>query len=206
LFCDVSSKLIVKMLLDECDAAGVRVETSCSIERVNHGDSDEARFRVHTTQRNSSAPALVVACGGLSIPSMGATGFGYELAASSATPCCPRARGLVPLTAQREAPGAPGRSQRRGVASHRTMQRHQFQQLHAGHASRRQRSGDPADLVVLATGDDLRLDLLAGQDALEALQQWQRERPAAELKTVLGDVMPKRFAQRLCEHWLPNGR
>ena len=45
---------------------------------------------------------------------------------------------------------------------------------------------------------------MPGQDALEVLQQWQRERPAAELKTVLGDVMPKRFAQRLCEHWLPN--
>jgi predicted Rossmann fold flavoprotein len=53
-------------------------------------------------------------------------------------------------------------------------------------------------------GDDLRVDLLPGQDALDALQQWQRERPAAELKTVLGDVMPKRFAQRLCEHWLSN--
>jgi len=53
-------------------------------------------------------------------------------------------------------------------------------------------------------GDDLRLDLLPGQDALVALQQWQSERPSAELKTVLGDVLPKRFAQRLCEHWLPN--
>jgi len=51
-------------------------------------------------------------------------------------------------------------------------------------------------------GDDLRLDLLPGRDALEALQQWQRERPAAELRTVLGDALPKRFAQRLCEHWL----
>ena len=78
LFCDVSSKLIVKMLLDECHEAGVRVETSCSIERVSHGDSDDARFRLHTTHGNFSAPALVVASGGLSIPSMGATGFGYD--------------------------------------------------------------------------------------------------------------------------------
>ena len=51
-------------------------------------------------------------------------------------------------------------------------------------------------------GDDLRLDLLPGRDALESLQQWQHERPSAELKTVLSDVMPKRFAQRLCEHWI----
>jgi len=52
-------------------------------------------------------------------------------------------------------------------------------------------------------GDDLRLDLLPGADALGTLQQLQRERPAAELRTVLGDLLPKRFAQRLCEVWLP---
>src|SRR4029079_16099068 len=65
LFCDESSKLIVKMLLDECAAAGVQVGASCSIERVSHGDSDEARFRLHTTRGNFSAPSLVVASGGL---------------------------------------------------------------------------------------------------------------------------------------------
>jgi predicted Rossmann fold flavoprotein len=53
-------------------------------------------------------------------------------------------------------------------------------------------------------GDDLRLDLLPGMDAFETLQRLRHERPAAELKTVLGDLLPKRFAQRLCEHWLPN--
>src|SRR3546814_360869 len=82
LFCDVSSKLIVKMLLDECAAAGVRVATGCSIERVQHGDAGE--FRLHTTHGAFTAPALVVACGGLPVPAMGARGFGYELARPSA--------------------------------------------------------------------------------------------------------------------------
>ncbi|WP_330970311.1 FAD-dependent oxidoreductase, partial [Lysobacter sp. A3-1-A15] len=80
LFCDESSKLIVKMLLDECAAAGVRVETSCSVQRVLHDAGDAAPaggFAVHTTLGAFSAPALVVASGGLSIPSMGASGFGY---------------------------------------------------------------------------------------------------------------------------------
>jgi len=53
-------------------------------------------------------------------------------------------------------------------------------------------------------GDDLRLDLLPGRDALATLQQIQAERPAAELRTILGELLPKRFAQRLCEVWLPN--
>src|SRR3546814_12570080 len=53
-------------------------------------------------------------------------------------------------------------------------------------------------------GDALELDLLPGRDALEVLLAFQHERPAAELTTVLGELLPKRFAQRLCEHWLPN--
>jgi predicted Rossmann fold flavoprotein len=53
-------------------------------------------------------------------------------------------------------------------------------------------------------GDDLRLDLLPGHDAAAWLRMQQIERPAAELKTVLSDAMPRRFAQRLCELWLSN--
>ena len=204
LFCDVSSKLIVKMLLDECDAAGVRVETSCSIERVGHGDSDEARFRLHTSHGNFSAPALVVACGGLSIPSMGATGFGYELARQFGHAVLPTRAGLVPLTLS-------GKHQERmadlsGVAFPVTAQCNGATFSNYMLVTHRGISG-PAILQISSfwkAGDDLRLDLLPGKDALEMLQQWQRDRPAAELKTVLGDVIPKRFAQRLCEHWLPN--
>ena len=51
-------------------------------------------------------------------------------------------------------------------------------------------------------GDDLRLDLLPGTDACAWLHSQQAERPAAELRTVLAECIPKRFAQRLCEHWL----
>lgn len=204
LFCDVSSKLIVKMLLDECDAAGVRVDTNCSIERVGHGDSDEARFRLHTTHGVFSAPALVVACGGLSIPSMGATGFGYELARQFGHAVLPTRAGLVPLTLS-------GKHQERmadlsGVAFPVTAQCNGTSFSNYLLITHRGVSG-PSILQISSfwqPGDDLRLDLLPGRDALEALQHWQRDRPAAELKTVLGDVLPKRFAQRLCEHWLPN--
>jgi predicted Rossmann fold flavoprotein len=53
-------------------------------------------------------------------------------------------------------------------------------------------------------GDDLRLDLLPGVDAGDCVRQWRAERPDAELRTVLAEVLPKRFAQRLCEIWLPS--
>ena len=53
-------------------------------------------------------------------------------------------------------------------------------------------------------GDELLIDLLPGQDAYDVLKAQQATRPAAELRNVLGDLMPKRFAQRLCELWLPD--
>ncbi len=200
LFCDDSSKQIVKMLLDECEAAGVRIETSCSVERVQHTDEG---FRLHSTRGSLSAPALVVACGGLSIPSMGASGFGYELARQFGHAVLPTRAGLVPLTLT-------GKHQEHlqdlsGVALpvEASCNGHSFRNFML--ITHRGVSG-PSILQVSSywqPGDDLRLDLLPGQDALDLLQQMQRERPAAELRTVLGDLLPKRFAQRLCEVWLP---
>ena len=202
LFCDESSKLIVKMLLDECAAAGVRVETSCSIERVVHGDSGQ--FHLHTARGVFTGSALVVASGGLSIPSMGATGFGYELARQFGHDVLPTRAGLVPLTVT-------GKHQERlqdlsGVAF--PVEAHCNRTSFTNHMliTHRGVSG-PAILQISSfwqPGDDLRLDLLPGMDAFETLQRLRHERPAAELKTVLGDLLPKRFAQRLCEHWLPN--
>src|SRR5690606_18116310 len=76
LFCDDSSKQIVRMLLDECADVGVQVQTGCRIDAVR---KLECGFQLETTRGTVEAPAFVVATGGLSIPSMGATGFGYEL-------------------------------------------------------------------------------------------------------------------------------
>lgn len=203
LFCDESSKLIVKMLVDECLAAGVRINTGCSIERVVRGDGDSG-FRVHTTQGAVSCASLVVASGGLSIPSMGASGFGYELARGYGHTVLPTRAGLVPLTLS-------GKHQERlqdlsGVALPVTASCNGRSFSNQVLITHRGVSG-PSILQISSywqPGDDLRLDLLPGHDAMDWLLAQQRERPAAELKTVLGDAMPKRFAQRLCELWLSN--
>jgi len=201
LFCDESSKQIVKMLVDECDAVDARITTSCSVERVQRDDGD---FHLHTTQGKFSAPSLVVACGGLSIPSMGASGFGYALARQFGHRLLPTRAGLVPLTLS-------GTHQERlqdlsGVAL-------PVQASCNGQAFRnfmlvthRGISG-PSILQISSywqPGDDLRLDLLPDADALEVLREQKAQRPAAEMKTVLSDLLPRRFAQRLCETGLPN--
>ena len=199
LFCDDSSKQIVAMLLDECAAAGVQVQTSCSVEIVRNVGRG---FQIETTLGSVECPALVIATGALSIPSMGATGFGYELARQFGHTVLPTRAGLVPLTLS-------GKHQERladlsGVAlpviSHCNGKQFRADML----ITHRGLSG-PAILQISSywqPGDDLRLELLPDQDGCTFLLDQQRERSAAELKTVLADALPKRLAQRLCEHWL----
>src|SRR5579863_1161695 len=76
LFCDSSARAIVAMLEEECRAAGVSIHLNANIKEV----SLNAGFVVRTANEEFRAPALVVATGGLSIPKIGATSFGYDLA------------------------------------------------------------------------------------------------------------------------------
>ncbi len=196
LFCDDSSKQIVRMLLDECATAGVQVQTSCSIEGVQQ---IEGGFRLETSRGAIDCPVLVVATGGLSIPSMGATGFGYELARQFGHTVLPTRAGLVPLTLS-------GKHQEHlqdlsGVALpveiHCNGRRFRADML----ITHRGLSG-PAILQISSywqPGDDLRLDLLPDTDAYAFLLDQQSQRSAAELKSVLAEVLPKRLAQRLCD-------
>lgn len=201
LFCDVSSKLIVKMLLDECSAAKVRIETQWQVQAVQ---AVEGGFRVDTSHGHFAAPSLVVATGGLSIPSMGATGFGYELARQFGHAVLPTRAGLVPLTLS-------GKHQERlqdlsGVALPVEV-RHGKQAFRNFMLITHRGVSGPAILQISSywqPGEELKLDLLPGQDAYGWLLEQQAQRPSAELKTALSDALPRRFAQRLCELWLPN--
>lgn len=204
LFCDESSKLIVKMLLDECANAGAQVRIQCQISAVEQPDA--GGFLLRTSQGEVRAPELVVASGGLSIPSMGASGFGYALARQFGHAVLPTRAGLVPLTltgkpqqqlADLSGIALPVRASCNGAGFSNQML-----------ITHRGISG-PAILQISSywqPGDDLRLDLLpdtdAHGDALQRLREARVARPATALRTVLADWLPKRFAQRLCEVWL----
>jgi predicted Rossmann fold flavoprotein len=94
LFCDRSANDILNMLLRECAEANVRVQLATRILSVAHADS---RFRVETNTGPIAATSLVVATGGLSIPKMGATSFGYDLATQFGHAIVETRPGLVPL-------------------------------------------------------------------------------------------------------------
>jgi predicted Rossmann fold flavoprotein len=199
LFCDDSSKQIVRMLLDECTAAGVTVEVSCSVQRVRKVAEG---FIVATSLGEVHAQSLVVATGGLSIPSMGATGFGYELAQQFGHQVLPRRAALVPLTLS-------GKHQEHyqdlaGVALPTAETCVDGQSFRAGLLFTHRGISGPSVLQISSywqPGDDLRIDLLPDTDASAWLVEQRGARPLAELKNVLGDLLPKRLAQRLCEQW-----
>ncbi|WP_426689499.1 NAD(P)/FAD-dependent oxidoreductase [Rhodanobacter ginsengiterrae] len=202
LFCDESSKQIVRMLLDECAAAGVTVEASCGVQRVRKTPEG---FSVHTARGEVHAESLVVASGGLSIPSMGASGFGYELARQFGHAVLPTRAGLVPLTLS-------GKHQEHyqdlaGVALPLVETRVGKQGFRAGLLFTHRGISGPSILQISSywqPGDDLRVDLLADRDAGDWLLEQRAARPLAELKTALGEQLPKRLAQRLCEQWFEN--
>ena len=196
LFCDDSSKQIVRMLLDECAAAGVRILTDCAIEQVRR---DGTGFAVATSLGGFSAAKLVVATGGLSIPKMGATGLGYELARQFGLNLLPTRAALVPLTLSGK--HLDDYADLSGVALPAAASAND-QTFRAGLLFTHRGISGPAILQISSywePGAPLQLDLLPEQDALEYLTAQQQERPAAELKTALGEVLPKRLAQRLCE-------
>ena len=94
LFCDESSRQIIELLRQECDAAGVAWKMPCHIHGVGH---DGTGFRLNTDHGVFTSHALVIATGGLSIPKIGASPFGYKVAKQfdiAVTPLCPA---LVPL-------------------------------------------------------------------------------------------------------------
>jgi predicted Rossmann fold flavoprotein len=196
LFCDLSAKLIVTMLADECRQAGVRIDVNsmvASVQREGEG------FTLETGGGSTHAGSLVIASGGLSIPKMGATNFGYELAKRFGHAIVPTRPALVPLTFSADdlarykdlsGIGLPVEASCNGQSFSAPML-----------FTHRGLSG-PAILQISSYwrhGQELRTNLLPRTDAEEWLLERHQSRPAAELKSVLGERLPKRLAQRLSE-------
>jgi hypothetical protein len=201
LFCNDSSKQIVSMLLDECREVGAQIDTQCSVLALAQVDGG---FALNTSMGPSVSRTLVVASGGLSIPSMGASGFGYQIARQFGHQVLPTRAGLVPLTLS-------GRHQAQfaelsGVALPVAARCNGQEFRNAMLITHRGLSG-PAILQISSyfdLGDRLELDLLPGQDALALLSALRQKRPDTELKNALAECLPKRLAERLCEQRLEN--
>ncbi len=200
LFCDGSAKEILAMLLGLCQAGGVDMRLSTAVTGVSKPD----KYRVETDKGLFTADTLVLATGGLSIPKMGATGFAYDVARQFGLKLTDIRAGLVPLTFTGE-PWAwmQGLS---GVSFEAVARCGKAAFAEAALFTHRGLSG-PAVLQISSywqPGQALSLDMLPGQDAYEFLLARKAERPRAELKTILGEVLPARLAHSLLQPPLGN--
>jgi len=192
LFCDGSSSQIVALLESECRDAGVSIEVSQAVQSVTRGNG----FSIRTERSQFHASSLVIATGGLSIPKMGATAFGYELAKQfgiAVRECRP---GLVPLTFADDDQKA--YCDLSGISAEVVAlvdgQRFREKML----ITHRGLSG-PAILQISSywkAGQAITLDLAPEREVLRALGETPAGRDLASATTALRAALPARFAER----------
>lgn len=201
LFCNESSKQILRMLLDECAEAGVTLQCGVDVQQVGQ---DGDGFAVRTAGATLRGRRLVIATGGLSVPSLGGSSLGYALAQQFGHRLVPMRAGLVPLTLS----GRPLEHWQdlAGLSLPVCVRSPTRAFTHAMLITHRGLSG-PALLQVSSywePGQPLQIDLLPHDDAEALLLRARSGQPAAELRKVLGEVLPRRFAQRFCELLAPS--
>ncbi|WP_445426047.1 NAD(P)/FAD-dependent oxidoreductase [Alishewanella sp. HL-SH06] len=196
LFCDKSAKDIVEMLQQECDKAGVQIGLQQDIQQVSFVDG---QYQLTTAQGVRQCHSLVIASGGLSLPNLGATAFGFQLAEQFGLKVLPVRAGLVPLTWQPSDKAV--FEEISGVALPVTAEANDTQFPEDMLFTHRGLSG-PAILQISnywQPGDELRVNFAAGQDVTEFLTEQQQQHPAQELKTSLARLIPKRLVDKLLE-------
>jgi predicted Rossmann fold flavoprotein len=195
LFCDRSARDIARMLEAECAAAGARIVVSCAIREVRR----TTEFVVETAAGAFRSPALVVATGGLTIPKMGATALGYRVAEQFGLKVVETHPALVPLVFS-------GADQERygdlaGVAA-------PVRASAGGHGFRERmlitHRGVSGPAVLQASsywrpGEDVTIDLLPGVDFAAVLGERKARCERTGTKTILGEFLPRRLADRWFE-------
>ncbi|RUX08034.1 NAD(P)/FAD-dependent oxidoreductase [Mesorhizobium sp. M8A.F.Ca.ET.059.01.1.1] len=196
LFCDGSARQIIDMLVSEMQGRGAELVLSTSVETI---DKTEEGFELRLSAGSVSCRSLVVACGGKSIPKMGATGFGYELADRFGLAVVETRPALVPLTfdaktLDRLSPLA-GNAVDAEIACGRARFSEAMLFTHRGVSG-------PSILQISSywrEGDEIRIAMLPGTDVAELVRVAKRGNGRQAVQTVLANHLPKRLAQAIAE-------
>lgn len=198
LFCDESSKDIVRMLIAECESVSVTIQTDTLVQVLETG----FQKLLETTQGQLKCDSLVIATGGLSIPKMGATGFGFELAKKLNIPVLPTRAGLVPVVLDdhklKPLADLSGISIDTITETDICSFRENILFTHRGLSG-------PAILQASSywqPGESLTIDMFPGMDLTAYLTEMRREKSKTALKTILAEKLTRRVAQLWCEQWI----
>lgn len=204
LFCDESAQDIIDMLLAECRAAGVTLQTETAIEKIE--ERDGGGYRVHTDGGVQDCQSLVIATGGLSIPKIGATKFGYDVARQFGLNVIETRAGLVPLTFQaallERCKALSGVSVDATVSCNKASFSEGLLFTHRGLSG-------PSILQISSywrKGEDILINLAPSVEAFSYLKDRKRTQAKQEIQTVLSEILPKRLAVSVCEDAGLSGR
>ncbi len=205
LFLNKKSQEIANILLKECKISGVKIQVNCKIAKIEKGRN----FLIKTNSGDYTSESLVIATGGLSMPEIGASNFGYEIAKQFGLNIIPTRPALAPLLFNnknlRDLAGISVdalvscetlHQSRTNTTSGRRRARKSFREsmlfTHKGLSG-------PAILQISNhwnKGNGIAINLLPDIDLAEKIERWQRERPKAELKTLISELLPKRLVQK----------
>ena len=200
LFCDDSAKDIVNLLTQECEKAGALITTRCEIVSV---EKNEDGYTLQTSLGEYSCESLVIATGGLSMPKLGATPFGYKVAEQFGLSVEPTRAALVPFTLhdhdKEDFAELSGVSVDVHAHADSTGFREHMLFTHRGLSG-------PSMLQVSSywdAGEPVYINLLPEHNAKDLVEQWANKNRDSLLTTCLSEVFPKRMSAMLAErhHW-----
>ncbi len=200
LFCDNKASDILGMLLEECEQAGVDLRLETAVQNIDKTDDG---YQLQTGAGPVACKSLVIATGGLSIPTLGASGFGYQVARQFGHSVLPTRAGLVPFTITEPqlksmCEALSGTSVEDCLVSCNGQSfRENILFTHRGLSG-------PAILQASSywePGDAIEINLLPQLNLSEWLDEQRQERPNTELKTLLGELFTRKMAGLLAEHW-----
>ena len=200
LFCDNKASDILAMLLDECEQAGVYLRLDTSVQSIDRG---EPGYLLQTSAGEIACQSLVIATGGLSIPTLGASGFGYQIARQFGHSVLPTRAGLVPFTITEPVLKSMCESLS-GTSVDDCLVSCNGQSFRENILFTHRGLSGPAILQVSSywqPGDAIEINLLPHLDLVDWLDEQRQERPNTELKTLLGELFTRKMATLLAEHW-----
>ena len=194
-FCNDSAKQIVTLLAEECEKGAVDIRTSSSVSSITKNDV----FEVQCKDTQYQAQSLVIATGALSFPRLGATDFGHQLATQFDIALTPLRPGLVPFTFAKDTRAQyeelAGISLDASVSCNGQSFREGLLFTHKGLSG-------PVILQISSywqAGQTVEIDLLPNLNLVSHIQKQKQQRPKVQVRTVLNDILPKRFVELLCQ-------
>lgn len=196
-FCDDSAKQIVALLTEECEKGDVNIRNQSTVSNIER--NADGLFEVQCKAVSYQAQSLVIATGALSFPRLGATDFGHQLATQFDIQLTPLRPGLVPFTFDKDTRALyeelAGISLDASASCNGQSFREGLLFTHKGLSG-------PVILQISSywqAGQEVEIDLLPELDLVAHIQAEKQQRPKLQIRTVLNEILPKRFVELLCK-------